>query len=179
MNFQSLNLNLNQKKIEKEFFKPYGQWAETGARPSSRWCTRPAPAQPQNQAGLARPIRQWAGPRGRGDSVRLEGVLQRMVHMHGDHRSMTSDEVYTGGFPVPWRTCPAKELDQLAPKSGRRKEAAHQDTRASAAAMVYGVVQWSSRWTCMIGTILGPRHNTKNGMGGTRRRGSLRKAAWR
>jgi hypothetical protein len=114
-------------------------------------------------------------------------VLQRTVHMHGDHRGMTSDEqrwpasneVYIGGFPVPWHTRPAKELDQLAPKIGRRKEAAHQDTRASAAVVVDGVVQWSSRWTYMIETILGPCHNTKNGMGGTRRRVSPRKAAWR
>jgi hypothetical protein len=34
MNFQILNLNLNQKEIKKEFFKPYGQQAETARSPA-------------------------------------------------------------------------------------------------------------------------------------------------
>jgi hypothetical protein len=37
MNFQSLNLNLNQIKKEKEFYSALCHWAETHAWPNSRW----------------------------------------------------------------------------------------------------------------------------------------------
>jgi hypothetical protein len=44
MDFKSLNMNLNQKEIEKDFLFRTGQRTESSVRPSSHWCARPAPA---------------------------------------------------------------------------------------------------------------------------------------
>jgi hypothetical protein len=77
------------------------------------------------------------------------GRFQCSVHVHGDHRGMTGDEQRQPGqqcgvhrrVPCPAAHPPDKRTRPTCTKNWEwLKEAAHQHTRASAAAVVDGVV---------------------------------------
>jgi hypothetical protein len=73
MNFQSINLSLNQKEIEKGFFQTRAIWVKTDVRPNATtqvWPSRPGKPWPHC---VARSARERLGrPTGRGARSRPE-----------------------------------------------------------------------------------------------------------